>query len=92
MSPQVLVLHEPTQAVDVGARQDILTSIQAVADSGVGVVLASGEPSDLVEVCDRILVLARDGRVVELRTDSADEVLEAIYEQAVTAPTPGGPA
>ncbi|MFN8147554.1 MAG: sugar ABC transporter ATP-binding protein [Candidatus Nanopelagicales bacterium] len=92
VSPQVLVLHEPTQAVDVGARQDILTSIQAVADSGVGVVLASGEPSDLVEVCDRILVLARDGRVVELRTDSADEVLEAIYEQAVTAPTPGGPA
>jgi ribose transport system ATP-binding protein len=74
--------------VDVGARQDILGSIQAVADSGVAVLLASGEPTDLVEVCDRILVVGREGRVVELRTDSADEVLEAVYQQA--APTPGG--
>ena len=90
VSPRVLVLHEPTQAVDVGARQDILTSIQAVADSGVGVLLASGEPGDLVEICDRILVLSRDGRVVELRTDSADVVLEAVYAEAV--PTAGGPA
>jgi ribose transport system ATP-binding protein len=90
VSPRVLVLHEPTQAVDVGARQDILTSIQAVADSGVGVLLASGEPGDLVEICDRILVLSRDGSVVELRTDSADEVLEAVYNEAV--PTAGGPA
>jgi len=90
VSPAVLVLHEPTQAVDVGARQDILGSIHAVADSGVGVLLASGEPGDLVEVCDRILVIGRDGHVVELRTDSADEVLEAIY--GTPAPTAGGPA
>ena len=90
VSPAVLVLHEPTQAVDVGARQDILGSIHAVADSGVGVLLASGEPGDLVEVCDRILVIGRDGDVVELRTDSADEVLEAIY--GTPAPTAGGPA
>jgi len=88
VSPEVLVLHEPTQAVDVGARQDILGSIQAVADSGVAVLLASGEPSDLVEVCDRILVVGREGDVVELRTDSADEVLEAVYQQG--APTSGG--
>jgi ribose transport system ATP-binding protein len=88
VAPQVLVLHEPTQAVDVGARQDILGSIQAVADSGVGVLLASGEPGDLVEVCDRILVIGRDGEIVELRTDIADDVLEAIYGTAV--PTAGG--
>ena len=88
VNPRVLVLHEPTQAVDVGARQDILTSIQAVADGGVGVLLASAEPSDLVEICDRILVLGRDGTVVELRTDSADEVLEAVYDES---PATGGP-
>lgn len=82
VSPSVLVLHEPTQAVDVGARRDLLSSILEVAASGVGVVLASGEPSDLVEVCDRILVLARDGSVVELVTRDADEVLNAIYQQS----------
>ena len=82
VAPSLLVLHEPTQAVDVGARQDLLSSIHEVADTGVGVILASGEPGDLVEVCDRILVLARDGSAVELRTDSADVVLDAVYEQA----------
>jgi ribose transport system ATP-binding protein len=90
VGPKVLVLHEPTQAVDVGARQDILASIQTVAGTGVGVLLASGEPGDLVEICDRILVVARDGSMRELRTDSADEVLEAVYDEA--APTPGGHA
>ncbi len=50
--PSLFVLHEATQAVDVGARQDILAAIQRVAETGVGVLLASGEPCDLVEVCD----------------------------------------
>jgi ribose transport system ATP-binding protein len=87
VNPRLLVLHEPTQAVDIGARQDILASIQSVADDGVGVLLTSGEPSDLVEICDRILVLGWHGTITELRTDSADDVLDAIYKEAT--PTEG---
>lgn len=86
VAPSALILHEPTQAVDVGARQDILGTIQIAADNGVGVLLASGETSDLVQVCDRILVIGRDGIITELHTDSADEVLEAVYG----APVAGG--
>ena len=55
--PDLLVLHEPTQAVDVGARADLLRAIGDAAAAGRGVLLVSTEPSDLVEICDRVLVL-----------------------------------
>ena len=61
--PKLLVLHEPTQAVDVGARHDIIDAVREAARGGCGVVLASIDPSDLAVLCDRVLVL-RDGRVV----------------------------
>ena len=77
--PCLLVLHEPTQAVDVGARADILHAIGAAAASGIGVLLVSTEPTDLVETCDRVLVLHPGRTPVELRTDDPDDVLEAIY-------------
>ena len=63
-APKLLVLHEPTQAVDVGARHDILDTIRETAQGGCGVVLASIDPSDLAALCDRVLVF-RDGRVAK---------------------------
>lgn len=87
VEPELLVLHEPTQAVDVGARVDILNSIADTADTGVGIVLASVEPTDLADICDRILVLRRDGSVTELVTTDPDDILHAIYSEPSTAPT-----
>ena len=58
--PALLVLHEPTQAVDIGARTDILHALQRAADSGVAILLVSSEPEDLVATCDRILVYGRE--------------------------------
>ena len=88
VTPDVIVLHEPTQAVDVGARVDILRAIRDTAARGVGVLLTSIEPSDLVETCDRILVVGRDGSVRELRTRDVDDVLHAIYAEPVPTQRP----
>ncbi|MGN7247459.1 sugar ABC transporter ATP-binding protein [Janibacter anophelis] len=86
--PDFLVLHEPTQAVDVGARRDILTTIGEAADRGIGVLHVSIEPSDLVEVCDRVLVHHSGQPLRELRTTDPDELLRAIYaEPQHPAPT-----
>lgn len=76
--PEVLVLHEPTQAVDVGARADILHAIQAAADAGARVLISSIEAQDLALVCDRVLVL-RAGRIAkELHAPmTADDILQA---------------
>ena len=88
VEPDLLVLHEPTQAVDVGARVDILRAVAETAARGVGVLLVSIEPADLADVCDRILVSGRDGALDEIRTHDPDEVLHAIY--SASASTGGG--
>lgn len=84
VGPKALVLHEPTQAVDVGARHDILTSIQAAASTGVGVLLASGEIADLVDVCDRIFVVDPSGRLHQVHAETPDDVVHAIYDTTTT--------
>jgi ribose transport system ATP-binding protein len=87
VEPVLLVLHEPTQAVDVGARADLLNTVHRAAADGMGVVLVSTEPADLVEACDRIVVLHPGRTPREMRTDDADEVLDAIYSPPAPAPT-----
>jgi ribose transport system ATP-binding protein len=59
-SPAVLLLDEPTQGVDVGARRDIFTRIVDAAKSGVTVLYSTSETQDLAELCHRVLVF-RDG-------------------------------
>ncbi|MDR5698688.1 sugar ABC transporter ATP-binding protein [Agromyces aerolatus] len=61
--PSVLLLEEPTQGVDIGAKQAIYGAIDQAAGQGAGVLVCSSEAKELVRLCDRVLVL-RDGRVV----------------------------
>jgi ribose transport system ATP-binding protein len=71
--PQIFLLHEPTQGVDIGAKQQIFTNIRDLAQAGGAVVIASVEYEDLAHLCDRVLVF-RDGAVVaELRDDDLTE-------------------
>jgi ribose transport system ATP-binding protein len=60
--PNLLVLREPTQAVDVGARHDIIDAIREAAKDGCGVLIASIDAADLAVLCDRVLVF-RNGEV-----------------------------
>jgi ribose transport system ATP-binding protein len=79
-SPSVLLLHEPTQAVDVGARLEILTAIRRTADQGAAVLISSIEAQDLAFVCDRVLVLADGVAVRELTGPcSAEDISTAVY-------------
>jgi ribose transport system ATP-binding protein len=93
--PRLLVLHEPTQGVDIGARAQLLRLIRSAAEGGIAVVLASIEAEDLAAVCDRVLVL-RQGRVTaELAGPcAAEEIIQHSYaEPARQGPAaPGGSA
>jgi ABC-type sugar transport system ATPase subunit len=60
--PRVLLLDEPTRGVDVAAKAEIHALIEALADSGCAVLLASGDLPELLALSDRILVM-RAGRV-----------------------------
>lgn len=79
--PKVMLLHEPTQGVDVGARVEIRALVKdACQERGMGVVWVTTDFEELAEMCDRVLVFA-DGRVVtEL---SGDRVTKPAIDEAV---------
>jgi ribose transport system ATP-binding protein len=79
--PRVLLLHEPTQGVDVGARVEIRTLVKdACQHRGMGVVWVTTDFAELAEMCDRVLVLS-DGRVVAQL--SGDAVTKPAIDEAV---------
>jgi ribose transport system ATP-binding protein len=59
---QVLMLDEPTQGVDVGARRDIYAALRATAAAGRSVLVTSSEPEELVQIAHRVIVLS-GGRI-----------------------------
>jgi ribose transport system ATP-binding protein len=61
--PRVLLLDEPTQGVDVGARREIYDLVRSSAAAGTAIVVAGNDVDELVRLCERVLVL-RNGRVV----------------------------
>ena len=88
IDPKLLLLHEPTQGVDVGARQQILMAIRERAlESGMGVLCASSDYEQLALFCDRVVVFGRGRIVSEIRGDSVtkDTILHHCYVSA-TAP------
>lgn len=77
--PSVLVLDEPTQGVDVGAKSAIYRLIRQAAAEGTGMVVCSSEAEELVAICDRVIVLVRGKAVAQLH--GADITTESIVWQ-----------
>lgn len=70
--PALLLLDEPTQGVDIGARADIYRLIRAAVEQGTAVLMVASDFDELARVCDRVLVL-RHGRIVtEVRPPDLD--------------------
>ena len=61
-NPEVLILDEPTRGIDVGAKYEIYTIIQKLADEGKGVIVISSELPELLGICDRVYAIA-EGRI-----------------------------
>ena len=78
--PEVLMLDEPTRGIDVGAKYEIYSLINKLAESGRGVIMVSGELPEILGVCDRICVMS-GGRIAgEVTRDNATQ--EKIMELA----------
>lgn len=60
--PRLLLLDEPTQGVDVGAREEIFRLLRDTAAEGAAVVCASDDHEQLADICDRVLVFTA-GRI-----------------------------
>ncbi len=66
IEPDLVIFDEPVQGVDVGARAEIYQAIVRAAERGAGVILISSELDDMLDLCDRVLVL-RNARLVAER-------------------------
>ena len=79
-NPELLILDEPTRGIDVGAKYEIYTIINRLADEGKGILVISSEMPELLGICDRIYVM-NEGRIVgELAGSEAsqEKIMRAI--------------
>ena len=80
-APRLLMLDEPTQGVDVGARQQLFSALDDAASAGTAILVASTDYEQLAQICDRVLIFAR-GQVVGVLT--GDEIgKDVIAEQCL---------
>jgi ABC-type sugar transport system ATPase subunit len=63
VNPRVLILDEPTQGIDVGAKAEIYGIIKDLVAQGIGIIFISSDLAELLAISDRILVM-RGGRVI----------------------------
>jgi len=70
VTPRILLADEPSRGIDVGAKAEILRSLEGMADEGLGIVIVSSELEEVVAISDRVLVLSEGLPVGVL--DSAD--------------------
>ncbi|MFN8493639.1 MAG: sugar ABC transporter ATP-binding protein [Caldilineaceae bacterium] len=86
--PHVLILHEPTQGVDVHAKVDIYRIVSELSAQGVGILIISSEVRELLGVCDSIKVMYKGHIVRTFATHAPDatpeNILLAIEGETVT--------
>jgi ribose transport system ATP-binding protein len=89
LAPRLLLLDEPTQGIDIGARAETYDSIRAAVNKGMTALLVSSDYEELARMSDRVLVLG-DGRIrTQLSGQSLDRdaIAQAVYVSE-GAPTP----
>ena len=64
--PKLILLDEPTQGVDFGARQQVFAALDAASLKGAGIVVASTDFEQLAQICHRVFIFSRGQIVAEL--------------------------
>ncbi len=84
-TPEILILHEPTQGVDVGARQQLYRHIEKAAQQGSAVICCSSDYEQLEQICDRVLIMVK-GKIVQELTGgeiSKEKITQLCYDSEI---------
>lgn len=76
---EIYIFDEPTKGVDVGAKHDIFELIGGLAKKGKGIIYASSETPEILDISDRIYVMYDYTIVKELKTSEATEEEILLY-------------
>ncbi len=71
--PHVLILDNPTQGVDVGAKEEIYRSITELSEAGVSIIILSNEAQEIMRLCNRAIVMYHGTIQAELKDDDITE-------------------
>jgi len=80
LKPKVLILDEPTRGIDVGAKAEIYRLMSHMVKEGIGIIMVSSELPEVLQMSDRIAVMANGKLVAVLSRDEASQ--EKIMELA----------
>ena len=70
--PEILILNAPTVGVDIGAKYDIHGLLKKYASEGMSIIVVSDDASEIINTCDRVLVM-KGGRITkEMPTENLD--------------------
>ncbi|MBU2957639.1 sugar ABC transporter ATP-binding protein [Paracoccus sp. 1_MG-2023] len=86
--PRLLLLDEPTQGVDYGARQQIFAALDRAAGQGTAILCASTDYEQLAQICDRVFVFHR-GRSVACLSGPAltrENIARACFHDGAAIP------
>lgn len=74
--PTILIMDGPTVGVDIGSKAEIHELMRNFAKEGMGIILISDDIPELLQVCNRVLVM-RDGNVIgeHLSRETTEDVL-----------------
>ncbi|MBV1702091.1 MAG: sugar ABC transporter ATP-binding protein [Hyphomicrobiales bacterium] len=86
-NPKILILDEPTRGIDVGAKYEIYTIMNSLANEGRGVLVISSEMPELLGICDRIYVMNEGAIVGEMlaKDGSQENIMRAIMRAGAAA-------
>jgi simple sugar transport system ATP-binding protein len=72
VNPKVLIAHQPTRGLDVGAIEYVGQRLRAAAESGIGVLLMSTDIGEIAALADRIVVIYRGAIIGEMSRSDLD--------------------
>jgi len=84
-NPQILLLDEPTQGIDVGVKKDIYEIIDVLASQGVSIIFVSSDMQEILSLCDRIVVMYEGEITGQLLHNEAtqDKIMALASNQSV---------
>ncbi|ABH00822.1 ABC sugar transporter, ATP-binding component (plasmid) [Rhodococcus jostii RHA1] len=73
VNPKVLLLHEPTQGIDAGAKKEIYKLIRDAAENGAAIVVFSTDIEEVANVCHRVIVMRHGRATMEIAEECLSE-------------------